>query len=157
MTTLSFEEILAEVELHGVKTYEMSVLREANKSGKLGSNIRAEIKNKLSELGLNFIGLNESQGSSRYFSPDELPDAGWKKVRLYKKDTYLSSLINAVFEFWENPDNADKLLAKAGANEVEKMFAKVMKLQEKIAAHQDEITSLLNPNSNQNAEPEGRT
>jgi hypothetical protein len=154
METLSYEEILAEVELHGVKTYEMSVLREANKSGKLGSNVRAEIKNKLTELGLNFIGLTESQGSSRYFSPDELPDAGWKKVRLYKKDTYLSSLINAVFEFWENPDDADKLLAKAGTDKIEKMFSSVMKLQEKITTNQEEITRLLNPTSN--TEPEGR-
>jgi hypothetical protein len=147
---LSFDAILAEVEAETIKTYEMSVLRDANGSSKLGSNIRVDIKNKLAEKGLSFIGLSEWNGQ---FSTEDLPDAAWKQVRLYKNGTYIASLISAVFELKENSAAADKLLAQFAEKSVEKKFEQVIKFQEKISRHQEEIKQLLNPNT----ETEGRT
>jgi len=141
---LSFDDILAEVEAETIKTYEMSVLRDAYGSSKLGSNIRVGIKNKLADNGLSFIGLSEWNGQ---FSTEDLPDAAWKQVRLYKNGTYIAKLINAVFELKENSAAADKSLAQFAEKSVEKKFEQVIKLQEKINLYQKEIEQLLNPNT----------
>ncbi len=81
---MGWNEIKEQVESNGnVHTFTMDVLRDANGSGKLGVNVRAEISQALAGIGLGHV-------------PVELPSYQHEQVRLYKRGTPVGQLIEIV-------------------------------------------------------------
>ncbi|WP_156369028.1 hypothetical protein [Methylobacterium sp. Leaf100] len=85
-------------------TCPMASLRDAHGAGKLGVNVINNISGALAHRGVGHL-------------PQDLPQNQWSMVRLYKKGTSISELIDAVYEVGEANDSKIRELANSTAIE----------------------------------------
>lgn len=103
----SYEDLNAAIgndsnQLPTVMLVEMSVLRNMAGAGKLGASVRDRIKEDLGRYGL-------------HTAPESLPTAAWQSVEVYRANTRVAHIINAVLN--PSSENVEYLLDVANTEE----------------------------------------
>ena len=96
-----------------VLTVQMEVVRDAFGYDRLGVNVRAEISQKLSGLGLGHY-------------PVELPDRQWVPVRLYKLGSSVADLIDAILNPSDEHDDELRRAVSGGDAEILKKVKAIL-------------------------------
>ena len=117
----TYEDIAQKVEENGgVVTFRAQVLREAQKAGRLTERINTEIQRSLAGVGLATV-------------PKEaylMPTNQWELVRVYKVDSGVGRVIDAVFTLdnQDRADAADTLIASSVGGNATQLLQKIRDL-----------------------------
>jgi hypothetical protein len=111
----SYEEVLERVvKSGGVRSWEMGVLRDVHKAGKLGNIVVENISKELDQRGLGHY-------------PNPLPVNQEEGARIYKRGTPVGDVIHAVLSRPVD-QKTDKLLREIGANRADDILKKIKEL-----------------------------